>query len=215
MHTWRCWEVPACDVKSCVELLNENSMNSEECSKTFLSLCHHIVAGHDYHMGSLCIIPEDTSTTLFPQIHLRCAITQLCSSNSLSSQLGVALGTDGGNCHVLYLAWHHSFVHRPRKLTLFYSLNFSLANHIRKIVLNLFTALLDCGADVIVSNMFGVLVQILVHPEKNSSGIVQLWLLRSKKESDTMTMWLWHTMGKHLMKELWSILFTNNHVDML
>jgi hypothetical protein len=79
--------------------------------------CHHIVAGHDYHMGSLCIIPEDTSTTLFPQIHLRCAIMQLCSSNSLSSQLGVALGTDGGNCHVLYLAWHHSFVHRPRKLS--------------------------------------------------------------------------------------------------
>jgi hypothetical protein len=80
-------------------------------------MCHHIVAGHGYHMGSLCIIPEDTSTTLFPQIHLRCAIMQLCSSNSLSSQLGVALGTDGGNCHVLYLAWHHSFVHRPRKLS--------------------------------------------------------------------------------------------------
>ncbi|CAK9879172.1 unnamed protein product [Sphagnum jensenii] len=119
-------------------------------------MCHHIVAGHGYHMGSLCIIPEDTSTTLFPQIHLRCAIMQLCSSNSLSSQLGVALGTDGGNCHVLYLAWHHSFVHRPRKLT-----------------------------------------------------------MASKKESDTMTMWLWHTMGKHLMKELWSILFTYNHVDML
>jgi hypothetical protein len=60
---------------------------------------------------------------------------------------------------------------------------------------------------------FGVLVQILVHPEKNSSGIRAA--MASKKESDTMTMWVWHTMGKHLMKELWCILFTNNHVDML
>jgi hypothetical protein len=65
--------------------------------------CHHIVAGCSYHVGSLCIIPEDTSTTLFHQIHLRCAITQLCSSNSLSSQLGVALGTDGGNA--IFSTW--------------------------------------------------------------------------------------------------------------
>jgi hypothetical protein len=39
--------------------------------------------------------------------------------------------------------------------------------------------------------------------------------MASKKESDTMTMWLWHTMLKNLTKELWCILFTNNHVDML
>jgi hypothetical protein len=39
--------------------------------------------------------------------------------------------------------------------------------------------------------------------------------MASEKESNTMTMWLWHTMGKHLMKELWCILFTNNYIDML
>jgi outer membrane lipopolysaccharide assembly protein LptE/RlpB len=78
-------------------------MNGDECSKTFLSLCHHIVAGCGYHLGSLCIIPEDTSTTLFYQIHLRHAIMQLCSSNSVSSQLEVALGTDGGNA--IFSTW--------------------------------------------------------------------------------------------------------------
>jgi hypothetical protein len=51
----------------------------------------------------VCIVPEDTSTTLFLRIHLRRAIMQLHSSNWLSSQLGVALGTDGGNA--IFSTW--------------------------------------------------------------------------------------------------------------